>query len=271
MINGRFKQVSSKEISIQTTQSRVGNPGLPSRNCNDSRCSSWRNLRASYRAAIVSQPIGLSLRNFDDARPRERVLPRRRAQNNVSIQRTGQSRRARRARAAARPVARTFAHLLVPDLHDGRVVLSVMDQPERERLDALLRRVQVHQPFDQGALREPRHRARVSVRGRPCSGFFSVTDGDPRQSTSRITVHAYTNAYTYYTSVRSCGPETTAEAGANVRLHDDDERGTRALRRRNGMAPPAELTPRARSAPLYRLVLTATDRALCFVASSVLR
>lgn len=38
------------------------------------------------------------------------------------------------------------------------MVFSVMYEPERERLDALLRGIQIHQPFDQGALREPRHR-----------------------------------------------------------------------------------------------------------------
>jgi len=93
-------------------------------------------------------------------------------------------------------VARTFAHLLVPDLDDGRVVLSVMYQPERERLDALLRRVQVHQPFDQGVLREPRHRASVAVNGFVSEAFGrGLNYGQVR--VSYYTSSYYTNAHVY--------------------------------------------------------------------------
>lgn len=52
------------------------------------------------------------------------------------------------------------------------MVFSVMYEPERERLDALLRWVQIHQPLDQGALREPRHRV----------GFVSEAAGILQQS-----------------------------------------------------------------------------------------
>lgn len=57
----------------------------------------------------------------------------------------------------------TFLQLSVPDLDDEGRVFAVVDDPQRQGLDALLRAAQLRQLLLQGRLREGRHASRVSA------------------------------------------------------------------------------------------------------------
>lgn len=77
--------------------------------------------------------------------------------------------------------ALTFLQLLVPHFDDEGRVFAVVDDPQRQSLDALLRAAQLRQLLLQGRLREGRHDAgRVFVF--VCACFTLWPDGTPTRS-----------------------------------------------------------------------------------------
>lgn len=119
-----------------------------------------------------------------------------------------------------------------------------MYQPERERLDTLLRRVQVHQPLDQGAFCEPCHRAASAAVGgfrrRGLRwGLDRATDG------IRVPWYHRRRRCVYrriHPRARTGLQPTTAESSTNVHATTDDGE-TLALRRRTNctkVLPPSD-------------------------------